>query len=106
MASTFGGMFSACALLFTAPLLSKVALNFGVVEMFALGVFGLSIVTAVSSHSIIKGLLGAVLGLLLGTVGRMRRLLRSASPLVRLISLAACSSLRFSSACSPSPSAL
>ena len=37
--------------------------------MFALGVFGLSIVTAVSSHSIIKGLLGAVLGLLLGTVG-------------------------------------
>ena len=69
MASTFGGMFSACALLFTAPLLSKVALNFGVVEMFALGVFGLSIVTAVSSHSIIKGLLGAVLGLLLGTVG-------------------------------------
>lgn len=29
----------------------------------------MSIVTAVSSHSIIKGLLGAVLGLLLGTVG-------------------------------------
>lgn len=69
MASTFGGLFSACALLFTAPLLSKIALNFGVPEMFALGVFGLSIVTAVSSHSIIKGLIGAILGLLLGTVG-------------------------------------
>ena len=66
MASTFGGLFSACALLFTAPLLSKIALNFGVPEMFALGVFGLSIVTAVSSHSIIKGLIGAILGLLLG----------------------------------------
>ena len=63
MASTFGGLFSACALLFTAPLLSKIALNFGVPEMFALGVFGLSIVTAVSSHSIIKGLIGAILGL-------------------------------------------
>lgn len=69
MASTFGGMFSAVALLGTAPLLSKVALKFGTCEMFALGVFGLSIVTAVSSRSIIKGLLGAVLGLLFATVG-------------------------------------
>lgn len=69
MASTFGGLFSAVMLLWIAPALSKIALNFGVAEMFALGVFGLSIVTAVSSHSIIKGLLGAVLGLLLGTVG-------------------------------------
>lgn len=69
MASTFGGLFSALMLLWIAPLLSKIALNFGVTEMFALGVFGLSIVTAVSSHSIIKGLLGAVLGLLLGSVG-------------------------------------
>ena len=50
MASTFGGLFSACALLFTAPLLSKIALNFGVPEMFALGVFGLSIVTAVPNR--------------------------------------------------------
>ena len=69
MASTFGGVFSAVALLGTAPLLSKVALKFGTCEMFALGVFGLSIVTAVSSKSIIKGLLGAVLGLLFATVG-------------------------------------
>lgn len=69
MSSTFGGLFSALMLLWIAPLLSKIALKFGVTEMFALGVFGLSIVTAVSSQSIIKGLLGAVLGLLLGSVG-------------------------------------
>lgn len=69
MASTFGGLFSSVMLLWIAPTLSKIALNFGVTEMFALGVFGLSIVTAVSSHSIIKGLLGAMLGLLLGSVG-------------------------------------
>lgn len=69
MASTFGGLFSAVCLLGTAPLLSKVALSFGVPEMFALGVFGLSIVTAVSSKSIIKSLMGAVLGLIIGCVG-------------------------------------
>ncbi len=69
MASTFGGLLSALMLLWIAPALSKIALNFGVPEMFALGVFGLSIVTAVSSHSVVKGLLGAVLGLLLGAVG-------------------------------------
>lgn len=69
MASTFGGVFSAIMLLWTAPLLAKVALNFGVPEYFALGVFGISIVTAVSSKSVIKGLMGAVLGLLLATVG-------------------------------------
>lgn len=69
MASTFGGVFSAVMLLWIAPTLSKIALNFGVTEMFALGVFGLSIVTAVSSKSVVKGLLGAMLGLLLGTVG-------------------------------------
>ncbi|MGE4484803.1 MAG: tripartite tricarboxylate transporter permease [Oscillospiraceae bacterium] len=68
-ASTFGGLLSAIALLFTAPLLAKVALSFGVSEYFALGIFGLSIVTGVSSKSIKKGLLGAMLGLLLGTVG-------------------------------------
>lgn len=68
-ASTFGGLFSALMLLWIAPVLSKVALKFGVVESFALGVFGISIVTAVSSNSVIKGLMGAVIGLLLATVG-------------------------------------
>lgn len=69
MASTFGGLFSAVMLLGTAPALASIALKFGVCEMFALGIFGLSVVTAVSSDNIIKGLIGMVLGLLLGTVG-------------------------------------
>lgn len=67
--SLFGGLFSAVVLLFTAPLLSKVALKFGAAEYFALGIFGLSIVTSVSSKSIVKGVLGAVLGLFLATIG-------------------------------------
>ena len=69
MASTFGGLFSAAALFFTAPLLAKVALQFGSPEYFSIAVFGISIVTGISSKSIIKGLIGAVIGLALGTVG-------------------------------------
>ena len=49
MASTFGGLFSAAALFFTAPLLAKVALQFGSPEYFSIAVFGISIVTGISS---------------------------------------------------------
>ncbi|MDR1520055.1 MAG: tripartite tricarboxylate transporter permease [Planctomycetota bacterium] len=69
LASTFGGLFSAVALLGTAPLLAKVAMNFTSPEYFALAAFGLTIVTRVSSKSMIKSLMGAVLGLLFATVG-------------------------------------
>ena len=68
-ASTFGGMFSAVMLLWTAPLLSKVALSFNSPEYFALAVFGMSMVTSLSSKNITKGLIGAVLGLILASVG-------------------------------------
>ena len=68
-ASLCGGLFSAFVLLWTAPLLAKVALKFSAPEYFALGVFGLSIVTSVSSKSIWKGILGAFLGLFLSTIG-------------------------------------
>ena len=68
-ASCFGGLFGSFCLLFTAPLLASVSIKFGVAEYFALGIFGLSIVTGVSSKSMIKGVMGAILGLLMGTVG-------------------------------------
>lgn len=69
MASTFGGLFSAVMLLWTAPLLSKFALKFGAAEYFALAMFGLSMVTSISSKNVIKGLIGAVIGLMLSTIG-------------------------------------
>lgn len=69
MASTFGGLFSAVMLLWTAPLLSKFALKFGAAEYFALAMFGLSMVTSISSKNVIKGLIGAVLGLMMSTIG-------------------------------------
>lgn len=69
-ASTFGGLFSAVALLITAPLLAQFALKFSAPEYFALAIFGLSVVTSVSgSKSVLKGIIGAVFGLLLATIG-------------------------------------
>lgn len=68
-ASTFGGLFSAVCLLWISPILAQFALKFGSPEYFALAVFGLSIVTSISSQSVVKGLIGATLGLLLATVG-------------------------------------
>ncbi len=67
--STFGGLFSAVMLLWTAPLLSKVALSFTSPEYFSLAIFGLSMVTSLSSKNVAKGLISAVFGLMLGTVG-------------------------------------
>lgn len=68
-ASTFGGLFSAVMLLWTAPLLSKVALSFTSPEYFSLAIFGLSMVTSLSSKDVTKGLISAVIGLMLTTVG-------------------------------------
>ncbi|MDR1316868.1 MAG: tripartite tricarboxylate transporter permease, partial [Spirochaetales bacterium] len=68
-ASTFGGIFSAIMLLWTAPMLAKIALKFSPAEYFGLMVFGLSIVTSISGPNVIKSMLGACLGLLLATVG-------------------------------------
>ncbi len=69
MASTFGGLFSAVMLLWTAPLLSRFALKFGAPEYFSLAIFGLSMVTSISGKNVVKGMIGAVLGLMLATIG-------------------------------------
>jgi putative tricarboxylic transport membrane protein len=68
-ASMFGGVFSTIALIFIAPLLAKVATGFSSAEYFALAVFGISIITSVSSQSVIKGLMGGALGLFIATIG-------------------------------------
>lgn len=68
-ASTFGGIFSAACLMVFSPLLAKVALQFSKPEYFALAIFGISIITSVSSGSILKGLMGGVIGLMIATIG-------------------------------------
>jgi putative tricarboxylic transport membrane protein len=68
-ASEFGGLFSAILLLFIAPFLAKLALKFGPPEYFALGIFGLSVISSVGEGSVYKGLLMGMLGLFATTVG-------------------------------------
>ena len=69
IASTVGGLVSALCLLFFSPQISKVALNFGAPEYFALALFGLSIIASVSGESILKGLVSGAVGMLVASVG-------------------------------------
>ena len=69
MASTFGGIFSTVCLVLFAPMLAKVALQFSKPEYFALAVFGISMITSVSSGSILKGLVSCLIGLFIATIG-------------------------------------
>lgn len=69
IASTFGGLVSAMCLLFFAPQISQIAMEFGPPEYFALALFGLSIIASVSGKSILKGLVSGGVGLLLAMVG-------------------------------------
>ena len=65
----FGGIFSTIVFISFAPFLAWVGLRFGPIEMFAVGVFGLSIICSLVGKSVIKGYLSAALGALLATVG-------------------------------------
>ncbi|MEO5694143.1 MAG: tripartite tricarboxylate transporter permease [Usitatibacter sp.] len=69
LASVIGGLVGAAFLLFLAPPMAKVALKFGPVEYFWLAVFGLTLIASLSEGSVLRGLVGACVGLLLGTVG-------------------------------------
>ena len=69
ISSGFGGIFSSICLIFCATTLAKVSLKFTSLEYCAFAVFGISIISSVSSKSIIKGLIGGAIGLLLACVG-------------------------------------
>ena len=68
-ASLIGGTASALALILIAPQLAKVVLAFGSWEYFAVCILGLAVVITMSCEDVVKGLIGALLGLLLGCVG-------------------------------------
>lgn len=68
-ASTIAGIFSAFILLFLAPQLAKVALQFGPPEFFALALFGLTIISNVSGDSVVKGVIMGMMGLFVATIG-------------------------------------
>lgn len=69
MSSGIGGIIGGMALLFLTPILAKWALSFGPSEYFWVAVLGLTMIATLSSGSLLKGLIGGCIGLLLGTVG-------------------------------------
>lgn len=68
-ASVFGTIFSGIILILFAPMLSGFALKFYFPEYVAAFTFALVAVIAVSGESLLKGLIAAVIGLLVATVG-------------------------------------
>lgn len=69
LASVIGGLVGALALWFLSPPLAQIALSFGPVEYFWLAIFGLTLISSLSSHNLLKGMIGASLGLFLSTIG-------------------------------------
>ena len=67
--SILGGLFSAVTLLAFMPVMYWIIMRFGPAEFFMLALFGLSAISAVSSESIVKGLIGGGIGILLSTIG-------------------------------------
>lgn len=68
-ASVFGGLFSCVVLIFAAPQLAALALNFGPIEICALIVLALTCIASVSRGSFAKGLLAGIMGLFIAIVG-------------------------------------
>ncbi|MBM9595418.1 tripartite tricarboxylate transporter permease [Roseitranquillus sediminis] len=69
IASMIGGQVSALVLLFAAPLVSAWALEIRSAEFFWIVLFAMSTVGAIGTGSPLKGLLAAIVGLAIGTIG-------------------------------------
>ncbi|NJN40210.1 MAG: C4-dicarboxylate ABC transporter permease [Gammaproteobacteria bacterium] len=70
VASFAGGMFSFFCLYFIAPGLADLALRFRAPDLFSVVFFGLTVICTFAARSPVKGLLSAVIGLLLVTIGQ------------------------------------
>ena len=68
-ASMFGGIFGAFVLTAFVVIARPVILSFGTSELFALTIFGLSMVGVLSGTNLTKGIATAALGLVFGMVG-------------------------------------
>ena len=69
IASVLGGLFGVFALLVLAPPLAAFSLRFGPPEYFWVAVLGLTLIGSLSAGSLLKGLLGGALGVLLSIIG-------------------------------------
>jgi putative tricarboxylic transport membrane protein len=69
VSSVIGGIFSLLVFLVATPLLAKVALQFKPPEYFALAIFALSMLAAISGKSSVRNLIAGTVGVLIGTAG-------------------------------------
>lgn len=64
-----GSLFGLFMLILLSEPLSRVALAFTPPAYFALGILGLSVIATLSGESLVKGIIAAVLGLMVATIG-------------------------------------
>lgn len=69
VSSALGGFFSVIVLCIAAPVIASIALSFSAEEYVGITLIGLSVIAIISPGSTVKGLIGGVLGLILGTFG-------------------------------------
>ena len=67
--SFLGTIFSTVLLMFLAPQIAKVAINFGPFEFFSIAIFSLTMIATLSSGNMIKGITAGVLGFMFSTIG-------------------------------------
>ena len=69
VASFCGGITGAVVMTFLSPQIAKIGLRFGPPEFFALAIFGLGMIITISGRSLLKGIISALFGLLITTIG-------------------------------------
>jgi len=68
-ASFFGGVIASIVLMIVAPQLALIGLEFQPVDYFSLILFALTVTASMAGDQILKGLMAALLGLLIATIG-------------------------------------
>ena len=67
--SFMGTVFSTVLLMFIAPQIARVAINFGSFEFFSIAIFSLTMIATLSSGNMVKGVMAGVIGFMFSTVG-------------------------------------
>ncbi len=69
IASFIGGTSGALIMTFLSPQIAKFGLRFGPPEFFALAIFGLGMIVTISGRSLLKGIIAALIGLFIASIG-------------------------------------
>lgn len=67
--SAYGGVFGGVVLAISIPIVGPLLLAVGAPELFMLGILGLTLVGTLSGKAMMKGLIGACIGLLIAMIG-------------------------------------